>query len=104
MNHIENKATFAGLSSQSVCKQLKNSKIITSNLNLLCEEYFPHPKTEPLNMRNDEQVCNDKIYQAQIGNTIAYEEENKTISTLTAEFQTLEIAMIGFFQRIFHWQ
>jgi hypothetical protein len=48
MNHSENKVTFAGLSSQSVRKRLKNSKIITSNLNQFSEEYFPHPKIEPL--------------------------------------------------------
>jgi hypothetical protein len=101
MKQSENKVTFAGLSSQSVRKRLKNSKIITSNLNLLCEEYFPHPKIEPLITRNDEQDCNNMIYQVQIGNKIAYEEDNKTDSNLTSEFQTLEIAMIGFFEEFF---
>jgi hypothetical protein len=63
MNHSENKVTFADLSSQSVCKRLKNSRIITSNLNLLCEEYIPHRKIEPLLLRNDDQVWNNTIYQ-----------------------------------------
>jgi hypothetical protein len=51
--------------------------------------------------KNGKQDCNNKTYQVQIGNKTAYEQENKTNPILTAQFQTLDIAMIGFFEEFF---